>query len=123
MKLYRKTLAANCTDEDLTRYKQKRNMFNTLKNQLKMEFYQSRCISYKQNAKKLWSLINNTINKVKHKESIIPYITVDGLKQYHLKTIANSFGEFYSSLGPCSVKKIVPGTTPISTYLWNIPII
>ena len=121
MKLYKKTIAANCTDEDLARYRQHRNMYNSLKNRLKQDFYQSRCISYRQNAKKLWSLINNTIKKVKHKGSIIPYITVDGLKQYHPKTITNSFGEFYSNLGPHLVKQIIPGTTPMSTYLGNIP--
>ena len=96
-------------------------MYNSLKNRLKWDFYHSRCISYRQNAKKLWSLINNTIKKVKHRGSIIPYITVDRLKQYHPKTIANSFGEFYSNLGPCLVKQIIHGTTPMSTYLGNIP--
>ena len=43
------------------------------------------------------------------------------MKQYHLKTIANSFGKFYSSLGLSLVKQIVPGTTPMSNYLGNIP--
>ena len=70
MRLYKKTLAADCTDEDLVRYKQHRNTYNSLKNRLRQDFYHSRCISYRQNAKKLWSLINNTIKKVKHKGSI-----------------------------------------------------
>ena len=66
-------------------------------------------------------MINNTIKKVKHKGSIIPYITVNGLKQYHPKSIANSFNEFYSNLGPHLVSQIIPGTTSMSTYLGNIP--
>ena len=52
----------------------------------------------------------------KHKVSIIPYITVNGLKQYHPKSIANSFGEFYSSLGPHLVNQ-----TSMSSYLDKIP--
>ena len=71
--------------------------------------------------KKLWSLINNTVKKVKHKGSIIPYITVDGLKQYNPQKIANSFGKFYSTLGLDLANKILPGMTSISTYLSNIP--
>ena len=96
-------------------------MYNSLKSKLKKDFYHAKCIDYKQNAKKLWSLINNTIKKVKHKGSIIPYITVKGLKQYNPSKIANCFGEFYSNLGPSLAKQILPGTTSISTYLGNIP--
>ena len=121
MRLYKKAIAADCTDEDLARYKQHRNTYNSLKNRLRRDFYHSRCISYRQNAKTLWSLITNTIKKVKHKDSIIPYITVNGLKQYHPKSIANSFGEFYSNLGPRLASQIIPGTTSMSTYLDKIP--
>ena len=120
MRLYKKAIATDCTDEDLARYRQHRNTYNSMKNRLRWDFYHSRCISYRQNAKKLWSSINSTIKKVKHKGSIIPYITVNGLKQYHPKIITNSFGEFYSNLGPCLVSQIIPGTTSISTYLENI---
>ena len=35
MKLYKKAIAADCTDEDLVRYRQHRNMFNSLKNRLR----------------------------------------------------------------------------------------
>ena len=66
-------------------------------------------------------LINNTIKKVKHKGSIIPYITVEGLKHYNPHKIANCFGKFYSKLGSELANQILPGITTISTYLNNIP--
>ena len=69
----------------------------------------------------LWSLINNTITKVKHKGNIIPFITVNGVQQHHPKTIVNSFGDFYSSLGKRLADKIVPGMTSVTLYLRNIP--
>ena len=121
LKLYRKTLLKTCTDEDVANYKAHQNMYNSLKSKLKKDFYRAKCTDYKQNAKKLWSLINNTIKKVKHKGSIIPYITVDGLKQYNPSKITNYFGEFYSNLGSSLANQILPGTTSISTYLGNIP--
>ena len=121
LKLYRKTLLKTCSDKDVANYKAHWNMYSSLKSKLKKDFYHSKSTDYKQNARKLWSLINNTIKKVKHKGSIIPYITVNGLKQYNPSKITNCFGEFYSNLGPSLAKQILHGTTPISTYLGNIP--
>ena len=120
LKLYKKPLSNNCTEANQAKYKEHRNLYNSLKSQLKRNYYRTRCIEYKQNAKKLWSLINDTVKRFKHKGSIIPYITVNGLKQHNPHKIANSFGEFYSTLGSDLANKILPGT-PISTYLSNIP--
>ena len=36
-------------------------------------------------------MINNTINKKKHGSSIIPSISIDGIKEYTPSTIANEF--------------------------------
>ena len=121
LNLYKKTLSNNCTEADQARYKEHRNLYNSLKSQLKRNYYPTRCVEYKQNAKKLWSLIKDTVRRVKHKGSIIPYITVDGLKQHNPQKITNSFGKFYSTLGSDLANKILPGNTPISTYLSNIP--
>ena len=83
LNLYKKTLSNNCMEADQARYKEHRNLYNSLKSQLKRNYYRTRCVEYKQNAKKLWNLINDTVRRVKHKGSIIPYITVDGLKQHN----------------------------------------
>ena len=58
---------------------------------------------------------------MKNRGSIIPYITVNGLRQYNPTKIANCFREFYSSLGYYLASKIIPGTTSLSTYLNTIP--
>ena len=121
MRLYKKTLTANSTSIDQTRYKEYRNTYNKLKSKSKRDYYRLRCEEYKTNARKLWELINNTIKKVKHKGSIIPYITVAGIKHYDPHKIANCFGKFYSNLGSDLANQILPGSTPISTYLNNIP--
>ena len=66
-------------------------------------------------------MINRVIGKVKHTSSIIPHITIDGLKIYNPKKIANEFGRFYSSLGEKLASKIVTRNTDIDTYLSKIP--
>ena len=45
-------------------------------------FYNERCLALKNNKKKLWELINNTIGKRKNSGSIIPYIMIDRIKTY-----------------------------------------
>ena len=121
MKLYVTTLSPKHTEEDIAKYKTHRNLYNKLKRSTKEEYYRAKCLKFKQNSKKLWSLINETIKKVKHKGSIIPHITVDGIKQSRPKEIVNSFGSFYANLGSSLTAKIVPGTTSIDDYLHKIP--
>ena len=57
--------------------------------------------------------INETIKKTKHRGSIIPFITVNGIRLNKAKEIANSFREFFSTLGTELAGRILPGTTPI----------
>ena len=52
LKLYKKTLSNNCTEADQARYKEHRNLYNSLENQLKRNYYRTRCVENKQNAKK-----------------------------------------------------------------------
>ena len=121
LRLYKDSLKSNSTENDVQRYKHHQNLYNQLKRKLRTDYYHLKCESYKSNTKKLWSLINQMITKVKHKGSIIPFITVDGIKYNKPKTIADKFGEFYSQLGSTLAKYIVPGTTSIEQYMENIP--
>ena len=120
LKLY-KSIQMNITEADRQQYVDHRNSYNKLKRHMRIDYYQSKCKAFKYNSKILWALINNTIMKLKHKGSIILYITVKGVKQCNPKTIANSFGEFYSTPGSTLANKIVPGMTRIDEYLNNIP--
>ena len=97
------------------------NVFNNLKRNLKTQYYQKKCKQFKDNAKKLWALINDTIRKVKHKGSIISYIKVGGKLNYTTKDIANGFGRFYSTLGSMLAQQIVPGTMSVQDYMHQIP--
>ena len=87
------------TEEDIRKYKTYRNMLNHMKRAAMKTYYTTKCVEYKKNTKKLWQMMNNTINKRKHGGSIIPYISIDGIKEYTPSAIANKFGEFYSLMG------------------------
>ena len=47
---------------------------------MKKLYYTNRVNEFMKDAKKLWNLINDVIKKTKHKGSIIPYITINGMK-------------------------------------------
>ena len=102
-------------------YKQHRNLLNCLRCRTRSDYYNSKCKEFCSNTKKLWKLINQTIGKCKSGGSIIHYITVDGLKTYQPKKIANSFGEFYSNLGKNLAASITPGSKDINYSLQKMP--
>ena len=116
MRLYKTTLKPSHTEDDIEKYKMYPNLYNHLKRTTKATYYRKKCSQFKQNTKKLWGIINETIKKVKHRGSIIPHIMVNGIKVMKPKEIAKNFGEFYSQLGSELAKKIVPGTTSIMDY-------
>ena len=87
---------------------------------MRIQYYKEKTEQYKTNTKKLWQLMNKTINKCKNTGSIIPYITVDGIQINSPKKIANCFGKFYSKLGENQAGKIQPSMIKIDDYLSRI---
>ena len=72
--------------------------------------------------KKLWQFINNIINKTNDKSSVINYITVDKIKYYDSKLIANKFGEFYSNMVANLAGSINTNGLSINDYLNKIKV-
>ena len=105
----------------IAKYKEYHNNFNRVKRLARIRYYHNKAKMYRTNTKKLWQLINTTINKTKNSGSIIPHITVNGLKVYSANTIANEFGKFYSNMGANLATKITPSATTIDSYIARIP--
>ena len=63
LKLYKATLKPDHMEEDVAKDKTHRNMYNALKRSCKVNYYQEKCKQYKQNTKKLWGVINETLKK------------------------------------------------------------
>ena len=64
-----------------------------------MSIMQPNVESMEKNTKQLWKMINGIIGKRKHSGSIISYITINGVKTYDTKKIANDFGRYYATMG------------------------
>ena len=119
--LYKKTLQSDANDIAITKYKAYRNHYNKAKRELKTTYYRNKANECLNDTRKLWSLLNEVIDKTKRHGSIIPYITTDGLKTYTPSKITNGFGKFYSSLGANLAAKINKGHYDINHYLSKIP--
>ena len=61
--LYKESLKANATDQDRLKYTHYRNQFNTLKRNIKQNYYKSRATNSAKDSKKLWALINKVVGK------------------------------------------------------------
>ena len=94
-KLYKKTLHCNSTDSDLKTYWEYRNIYNRLKRQALQNYYETKTLNFKHNTKELWRLINKAICKNKNSGSIIPFITIKGIKISNPDKIADKFVQFY----------------------------
>ena len=66
-------------------------------------------------------MINTAVAKTKHSGTVIPHITVDGIKIFNTKQIADQFSRFYSNLESDLASNIRPGTRSIASYMNAIP--
>ena len=56
-----------------------------------------------------------------HTGRVIPYITINGIKNYDQKIIANEFKSFYANLGSNLAKKIQTSEISVDQYISKIP--
>ena len=120
-KLYLETLIKGCSISNMEKYKTSRSLLNRLKRSTMKNYYATKCTEYRDNTRKLWQVINQTIGKTKHSGSIIPFISIEGIKSYDAKRISNEFGKFYANLGRNLASQISPGMRTVDDYLANIP--
>ena len=85
--------------QDWAIFKRKRNSVNSLKNQLKRDYYQTTLTDNKQNSNKLWKTLNNIIPGSKHSNSFPQSITENDIEISDKKEIARAFNEFFVSVG------------------------
>ena len=99
-RLYKRTLTVDCTERDISTYKNYRNLYNKTKRNMKILYYTNKLKENIENTKKMWRTINEILKKQKYKGSIITHININGVKTYDTQKIANKFGKYYSKIGP-----------------------
>ena len=102
-KLYKSYLKSGSTVDARETYVLYRNCLNKVKRTCKVQYFKNRCETYKNNTKKLWEIMNQSIGKTNNKNGIIKSIRTENLILTDPVSIVNELCNHYSSVG----KKIV----------------
>ena len=115
-KLYDKFLKRK-TYANEQKYKNYKNLFETLKFKSKKNYYSKLISKYKNNLKNTWSVIKEVIGKTKIRSSNLPRrLVLNGIETYDKTTIANGFNDYFSSIGENLAKNISSDNT-FESYL------
>ena len=101
-------------------YKTYMTALRKCKRKLKISYYQSKCIEFRNNGKKMWELINKINGKCSDKTCIIDKLSVNNIKYTKGKDIANTFAKYFSTVGKDFANKTMPPQTPLSDYVKKI---
>ena len=66
-------------------------------------------------------VVNQIIGKHKNKQSIIDYLTIEGVKYYNEIDINNAFGKYYACIGKKLANQIDKSEKDAMYYLQKIP--
>ena len=101
----------NRSHENLTIYKQHKNMLTEILRKTKIMYYEQEFTAHKNDGKATWKLINEAINKRKSKnknEELPKTFVGDAGETYTGSGIAEGFNKFFVSIGQQLEKKIPP---------------
>ena len=87
---------------------------------LRLNYYNSKCIQYKNNITQLWKVINQTVGKINDKTNCIDCIKVDNIEYYQPKDISNHLGKYFTDTEQNFAEKIPPPSKSILEYIDKI---
>ena len=120
LRLYKLSVSTDVTHEVYQKYVSYRNKCNKLKHLLRLKYYNSKCIQYKNNTKQLGKAINQVIGKINDKTNCIDCIQVDNIEYYQSKDIGNHLGKYFADIGQNFTEKIPPPSKSILEYIDKI---
>ena len=111
-RLYKHSLVVK-TFEANTRYINYRNLLKKLIRKSKYKYLHDKCTEYRQDSRKLWTLINKIIGKENNKSHVIESIKSANIPRTDPYSITNTFNEFFSTVGKryADKQKVTPTET------------
>ena len=107
------------TEANITKYKAELKTYNTLRRNLKTNYYRTKLTEYKHDIVKLWSFINETIGKSKNKPTYPQNFLINNKSVSNRETVADSFNTFFTNIGKQTNKNIPFVNKHYSSYLRN----
>ena len=97
--LYSNTLKQRCNDHVHNKYKEYRNKPKQIIRKRKESYYNTKCVEFRSNSKKLWDMINRISHNERDKTNLVECLKIDNIMDYNGKNIAKEFGKYFSSIG------------------------
>ena len=116
--LFKKTLVDQSQEK---KYQTYWRQLNKIKRAAKLNYYQQKCIEFKQNTKQLWQLINKINKKTKDKTTLIPKLKLNNIEYHSGKDVSNILAKHFSTIGKKYAEKIEKPQTPLKDYIEKIP--
>ena len=98
-KLFRKCIRKPRDSSPYQKYQKYRNMLNSLKRNMKYNYYDNLLTKYKHDIKKTWKVLNTIIGRTNDKTSIPDNFIIDGSHTDDKNKIAEEFCNYFSNVG------------------------
>ena len=120
-KLYRKFKSCKHSDAVYETNKLIYNDYNKSLNRLiklaKTDYYRNEFDKHSNNIKKTWQTINQILNRDRNNTNFPSYIIMQNKKVYNKEEIANSFNDYFATIGENLANKIAPSNTSYQDFL------
>ena len=116
-RLYKKVLKSGNKKHE-TEYKNYKNLFEAIKKRSKKNHFSKLIINFKNNIKKTWEIIKDSIGNGKCNNQNFPKkIIADNIAITYETQIAENFNKFFTETGPKFAKEIETTTIKFDDYL------
>ena len=99
-KLYKLSIKGSATTADAIKYHEYRNVLNRIKRREKILYYHDLCKKLKNNTKKLWEIVNQTVGKTNDKTCILDKLRVGNVTIDNPVRISDEFATYFVNVGP-----------------------
>ena len=98
-----------------------RNKLKEIMRKAREQYYQDKCMEFRQKTSQLWKLVNKMTNKENDETNLIDYLRVDNIDIYSSKLISEEFAKHFAQVGKTFAEKIPESKLTIEHYLSQIP--
>ena len=92
--------------------------FESVKLESERICYSSKILEFKNNAKKVWSVMKELIDKIRITESSLPIkLVIEEKNITEIKDIAEEFNNFFANVGSNLAKKVPNSSNSFTTFL------
>ena len=118
-KLFSKVTGLNKDSDKYIKYKQYRNLFNSLKRKAKVKYYRDKIEEHFYNSRKLWTTLNILIGKCNDKSCISDSFIIDGMSSSDPDKISNGFCNYFANVGKNLASKIPNVNKSATSFISN----